>query len=62
MLKIIKKAERKEFCLRVVIPAKAGIYEMKMGGKERILFDFFRLCFIQSMRTFSAVKLVPPLE
>ncbi len=34
----------------------------KIGGIVKILFDFFRLCFIQSILTFSAVKLVPPFE
>jgi len=37
-------------------------YEKNTGGMASILLDFFKLCFMQSILTFSAVKLVPPLE
>jgi hypothetical protein len=38
------------------------IYERNIGGIVKILFDFLRLCFIQSILTFAAVKLVPLLR
>jgi len=37
-------------------------YERKNGGIVKILSDFFRLCFIQRILTFSAVREVPPFE
>jgi len=45
-----------------VIPAKAGIYERKIGGTVKILLLFLRLCFIQRILTFAAAKLVPTFE
>lgn len=41
---------------------RSGIYGRKTGGIVKILLDLFRLCFIQSIRTLAAVKLVPPFE
>lgn len=53
-------AKKNQSCY--VIPDSSGIYGRNTGGIVKILLDLFRLCFIQSMRTFAAVKLVPPFE
>ena len=56
-------AEEPESALVILIPlCGRRIYERNIGGKESILSDFFKLCFIQSMRTFAAVNDVPPFE
>ncbi|MGA9293973.1 MAG: hypothetical protein WBV81_15365 [Ignavibacteriaceae bacterium] len=42
------------------VKAESFLYDKNIGGMDNILSDFFRLCFMHRILTFSAVSEVPP--